>query len=252
MAKKKKLNGPPPWVIRLLFFIFLIYVFAAVVYKATAYLVTHAEFFKIRSVMVDPVVGFIDKKELNRLVGKNIFMVDLYHLQRKLEIKYPQAAQLSVRRHFPNEVYIEAQKRFPLAAVLINNKMIIIDENATVLAATDKLAKNLPLIVGIRTRYNKIFLGTTIYSREIQTALKVIGAFENNKMLTGQHIVKINVENLSKIEFNLSNNLAIMIDWDKIDEKINSLGIVLTQGRVNLAEVKYIDLRFQEPIIGKK
>ena len=39
---------------------------------------------------------------------------------------------------------------------------------------------------------------------------------------------------------------------DQIVQKIRVLGVVLAQDALNLGDVKYIDLRFKEPIIGKK
>ncbi|MCK5081648.1 MAG: cell division protein FtsQ, partial [Candidatus Omnitrophica bacterium] len=61
-----------------------------------------------------------------------------------------------------------------------------------------------------------------------------------------------NVENLSKIQFTLSNGLVIILDRNNIDRRIKVLGVVLSQGKLDMKQVKYVDLRFKEPIIGKK
>ncbi len=65
-------------------------------------------------------------------------------------------------------------------------------------------------------------------------------------------IKDINIENLSKIQLTLSNQLDVIIDRDKVAQKIRVLGVILAQERLDLKEVKYVDLRFKEPIIGKK
>ena len=43
-----------------------------------------------------------------------------------------------------------------------------------------------------------------------------------------------------------------MIDSGNIDGKIKTLSMIIDRTGISLAEVKYIDLRFKEPLIGKK
>ena len=82
--------------------------------------------------------------------------------------------------------------------------------------------------------------------------LKIIKLFKANSGLASYSIRDVNIESLSKIYFTLSNKLDVVIDKDKIAQKIRVLGIVLAQDRLDLKDVKYIDLRFKEPVIGKK
>jgi hypothetical protein len=42
------------------------------------------------------------------------------------------------------------------------------------------------------------------------------------------------------------------LDREKIAQRIKVLGVVLSQGNLDMDHVKYVDLRFKEPIIGKK
>ena len=37
-----------------------------------------------------------------------------------------------------------------------------------------------------------------------------------------------------------------------IDYKTKILSVILSQGKIDIKSIKYIDLRFKEPIIGKK
>ena len=50
----------------------------------------------------------------------------------------------------------------------------------------------------------------------------------------------------------LSSDLNIMIDKDGVNRKLKLLPLVLSQNKIDVKEIKYIDLRFQEPLIGKK
>jgi hypothetical protein len=45
--------------------------------------------------------------------------------------------------------------------------------------------------------------------------------------------------------------MKIIIDDDKIYPKIRKLGILLAHSNVDLNDYRYIDLRFDEPVLGK-
>jgi hypothetical protein len=46
--------------------------------------------------------------------------------------------------------------------------------------------------------------------------------------------------------------LQIIIDQDSIAHNVKVLGVILAQKQFEINQAKYIDLRFKEPIIGKK
>ena len=50
----------------------------------------------------------------------------------------------------------------------------------------------------------------------------------------------------------LSNGLVVILDSTKITQKVKIVGLILAQGKVKPKDAKYIDLRFKEPIVGKK
>lgn len=83
-------------------------------------------------------------------------------------------------------------------------------------------------------------------------AIAVIKAFRESKGLANFSIKKIDVTNLSAMEMTISNDLKIMVDRENLAMKMQMLGILLSKDDFNPAEIKYVDLRFKEPIIGKK
>jgi len=216
------------------------------------YVFSHVDYFKVRSVTIDPSLQFINKRDLRSLMGKNIFKIDLKAVQRRLSYKYPQAAKLKVVKRFPNQVSVLAKQRVPYAQLQIQDKIVVLDREAVILSLEDKKDKNLPDIVGTKLKNPKLVLGMPLKGSDIWLTLKIIKLFSANSSLDPYVIKGVNIENLSKIHFTLSNQLDVIIDRDKIAQKIRVLGIVLAQDRLDLGDVKYIDLRFKEPIIGKK
>jgi len=250
MARKKKLKIPP--YAKYIFIGVLVISFGFIAINRIQYLFSHVDYFKVRSVTIDPSVQFVNKRDFRGLMGKNIFTIDLKAVQRKLNYKYPQAARLKVIKRFPNQISILAKQRAPYAQLQIQSKTIVLDKEAVILSLNEGKDKKLPSIVGTKLNNPKLVLGMPLKGSDISLTLKIIKLFKANSSLASYTIKDINIENLSKIHFTLSNQLDVIIDRDKIAQKIRVLGVILAQDRLDLKDVNYVDLRFKEPIIGKK
>jgi len=210
------------------------------------------DYFEIQSIAIDPSLQFISKRDLNNAIGKNIFTIDLRAIQRKLDYKYPQASQLRVVRRFPNQISVIAKQRMPFAQISIQDQIVILDKESVALSLEKKKNKDLPEIVGARISNSKLVLGLPTSGSDIKIALRIIRFFEADQSLSAFSIGEINVENLSKIYLKLSNDLEIFLDREQMAQKIRALGVILSQSQLDMGQIKYIDLRFKEPVIGKK
>jgi len=250
MARKKKRLSLAPAAKIVLVGITAI-IIGVLLFKGIHHFFVRSDYFKIKIIVIDPSLQFIQKRDLAYLKGKSIFVVDLKAFHRKLSFKYPQITQLRINRNFPNQISLKAVKREPLAQIQLLSKIITVDQHGIVLQQGDAINNALPVIKGVKTKIAPK-LGLPVRGIDLRIALKIIRLFENNSRLKGHHIYNVNVENLSKIEFDIKNMFKIVLDRENIDQKINLLGVVLTQGQLKIKEIKYIDLRFKEPILGKK
>ena len=189
---------------------------------------------------------------MSKLMGKNIFAVDVKAVQQKLAFKYPQATQLKVMKKFPNQLAIKAKQRSPFAQTRMKNRTLTLDEEGVVLSTTTQQDDRLPLITGLSPSQSRFSLGMPIKGEMMRAALDIIKAFNNSESLTKYKINKVDIENLSKINLFLSNQPTIILDGERAEHKMQILSLVLSQTELDLKGVKYLDLRFKEPIIGRK
>jgi len=253
MAKKKKWKIKiPPVLIK----IFLIGFFAAIIgfalYTGGTRFLTRSVYFKIKAIEYDASLQFINKHDLSALKGKSIFFIDLKSIQRRLQSKYPQLDQLKIIKRFPDQIFVAAHERHPVAQTMIKNKILTLDEKGVVLSSATQKDDQWPWIDGIIATNKSFVLGQTLRGKGVFMALKLIKIFQDHRALANYKIRTINVHNLSKITFTLSNHVMIIIDWDKMDRKINKLGFILSQKNINFKEIKYVDMRFKEPVVKKK
>lgn len=207
--------------------------------------------FKIKTVEIDRTLGFLDKRDFASLNGKSIFSVDVARFQRSLTGKYPQMAQANITKKFPGRILVSARKRAPFAQAYVQNKTFLIDDRGVVLFGAPAKGEELPLISGIFSR-RRITAGSVLGGESTRLALGIIKEFQGNHAFSPYVVKKIDVDNLKEINFHLSNGLKIIVDKTDIERKMNTLALVLARNRLDTEQVKYIDLRFKDPILGTK
>jgi cell division septal protein FtsQ len=223
-----------------------------VCYRGVSYAFSESDFFKVKVIKVDPSLVVVNRDALEKIKGENIFAVDLVHVHEKLAKRYPQIEGLKVTRQFPDQISVEATPRLPVAQFKVGRKVMTIDDQGVVLSTTTPRDEKFPFVDGIMLKNQHVALGKPLKRQEVDIALDLIAAFEANRVLESYTIESIHVENTSKVEFLVSNGLRIFVDQDELPRRMRLLGFILTRADINLEEINYLDLRFKEPVIGKK
>lgn len=235
--------------------VILVVVLAFVVFlggNRAVYFLRHSGYFAIREVLYHPSLKFMASEQTPNFKGRNLFALDLQKTQRQLQMHYPQIMNLRVVKRFPGQLLIIAKQRIPFAQMQIRNQTVILDEDGIILSAGSALDGQLPFVTGIRFFQGRIIPGLQIKSRALDLALKVIEAIKDNDQLSALSVKSVDVGNASQIYFTIDDNLKIIIDQENIDHKLELLALIFSKAKAELEGVKYIDLRFKEPILGKK
>ena len=251
MPKKKKIKIPSSTVKFIWVCIFgLIVGFA--VYWAVNLFIIDSEYFRIKSIQIDPALTFLKEQDLASFKGKSIFRVDLTEAEKRFHNQYPQTAELKILKRYPDRLWVEAKKRTPLAFAVVRNSTVLIDEQGFVMPVPKDFQEELPMIYGIKGPQGKPLMGNRLETKEVRAALKIIETFAKTKGLSSYHIAKLKIDSLSQIYLYFSNDLSIILDEEGIEEKMKILSFMLAKQPLDPKQIKYIDLRFKEPLIAKK
>ncbi len=235
-------------------FIFIVVVFFAitVIFKSLSHLLRTADFFKIKNISVTGVDS--SKLELDELKGLNTFEVDLKKVSHALSQKYPSFYQISVTRQIPDELSINFKERYPVARVRIFNKHYLVDDNGVLinLSQDSKIYDNLPIITGLETSIHTVQPGKQQDCEELTFVLDLIKNIGTVKGLKEYNINSINAATLDNLSFFIQAGPEIKIERAIDRAKLNLLPPLLEKLKPKLDTVKYIDLRFKDPIIKTK
>lgn len=207
--------------------------------------------FTIKTLIYTGALKPLSATDIFKLKGKNLFSVDIGHLARDLKLSYPHLAKIRVSRIIPDKIWFEAEERVAFAKVKLADRVFLCDAEATIMPLS-KLPSDLVLITGVETQVSKIRIGEVYDSSQLKTALAILKEIKNSRAITPFLVVRLEVDEPERIAFFLDNGIQVIIGNEQTGKRLKVLSLVLNDLKPELDKIKYIDLRFQEPAIGKR
>jgi cell division septal protein FtsQ len=97
---------------------------------------------------------------------------------------------------------------------------------------------------------NRYILGRPLQDDKVRLALEIISEVGGQPSLSDWPLKQIDVGNLSQINLLFSNDLKIILDRDRIPQKVKTLAVLMKQGNFDIKDINYIDLRLKDPVIS--
>ena len=230
-----------------------IILFIGVLY-GVKYFLYNSRMFDIKKVNVNRLNGYSfqeDEKALEgNYLGKNIFKVDLRKVQVLIKNNFPHLKKIEAKRVLPDVLEVDIVSREP-AALIKDAGGVVIDVEGIVLAY-GKISAKLPKIKGVTFFFSRPKIGEKVGARTLDRALALIKGLES----------KISKKEMGKIEYvdvSDKKNTIIVIEGvvvkmgkDRFSDKINRLKEIMIDPNVDLKDISYIDLRFEEAVISVK
>jgi cell division septal protein FtsQ len=212
-----------------------------------------SKMFLIRDIFVEQNLGEVKLPELEKLKGHNIFSVDLVKVENKVQAKYPHIGDLKVLRHFPDGITITGFARQAIAEAVLNGHSLEISADGFFLRHTAREGDPLPVVRGLKGA--NAAPGERVADENLMVAMNVIGLIKNVRSLSALGFREVDISDPLKINCRFKDEATsfdVYIEKDRIAEKIKALSAIVERSDLELAQVKYIDLRFDEPVIGRK
>ena len=255
--RKQKFNLP----LKIISFLVIILLAFSFIIGYIWKVLTTADLFAVKQVIVRN-----SDNQFEYLKGRNIFSLNLRNESWKVFLRCPDCRKVRFARILPNCIVVDFLKRKPVALVKFY-KYFAIDEQGVLFypnAATEDL--ELPIIYGLETKIFAPKPGISYKRAELSLALSIINEFKSNKAFAGFTLKRIDVASPGSAGFFMLLPRQIAnytlptpsAEWlgfevrsgaNNIRQKMMILGGLVTQERKEWANIKYIDLRFKEPLI---
>jgi cell division septal protein FtsQ len=211
---------------------------------------SNSSFFTVKTIISTGALKPLLGEDYFRVKGKNLFSIDIKHLARDLKLSYPYLTNVRVSRVIPDKIWFDAQERVPIARVKLADKIFLCDGNAAILPFAVSQA-GLVLIDGIDSQAGKVRIGEVYDSIRLKAAIALLAAIRATRELRLLTLVRVDVSSPERMSFLLNNGVEVITGDELIPQRLKMLSVVLNNLKSAIDKVKYIDLRFQEPAIGK-
>lgn len=226
---------------------------------------TTADYFRVREIVCSEAESF----DLSYLKGRNIFALGLAGEAEAILRRCPDCSRVRLARIIPDRVYVEFIRRRPLALVKLYRYFLIDEDGVIFSAATRPETAGLPVITGLETRVFAPKPGARYQNRELSIALQILKEAAKAPLLKKYKIERVDIAGIDSITVRipLDREQVVYAKW-KAPEKKAFLEVKFAQGNIrnkvaimaglinqesrNLRNIKYIDLRFNEPVIKFK
>ncbi len=156
---------------------------------------------------------------------------------------------VEVRRTLPDRLEIDVRVRPPVAVVAYGNGLTI-DQEAVILKSGDP-SGDLIKIKGVSFFLRTPRPGENIMSRNLGKAIELIEAIRSAGFARWHKVKSLDISD--------KNNFTVLISGTQIKmgsagfkQKVKKLGEILDDPKIDLADIGYIDLRFEKPVISPK
>ena len=197
--------------------------------------------FKIRKIDLESdkitCAGNEEIKNESGVLGQQFFFLKQNLIKEKLRKKFICIKDVDLNYKFPNKLDLKITERKP---ALVVSMSFIVDEEGFVFARKDEEI-NIPKveIVGF-----DIKMGAVFPDNIIKKSLSVFNFL--SKISLNVRDAKISQER----ELIIISDMKIIFNlYDDIESKLASLQLILNQAKIESRVLKYVDLRFDKPVI---
>ena len=215
----------------------------------------HSPTFRLREVRVLNIGTMTPEQsfkfcELNP--GENLITLDLVNVQEVIKRKHPEFKEVYVRRVLPNRVEVLLKRRTPVAQVSFS-RFVQIDKDMVLLPGSSTTPfKNLTLIEGAPLPSEGLFVGVTLQDPNTKKALKLADIIKRSNILRSHALTKVDIADPKNISFTVDSDIEIKIGNSHFIERLKILDQTLKSVALDRAKIRYIDLRFDDIVIGPR
>lgn len=205
-----------------------------------------SKYFQVKEVQID------DSIDLSYLEGRNIFSIDLDKISNRISARYPKYQTVRMMRRLPNVLVVEFTER-KIEAYIKLYRYFAVDRQGVIFAIEeDDLEFDIPLIIGLETKIFGPKSGKQYRVKELNLALDLITRAKKVKALKDLQIKRIHAADSKHLSFFLyESNVEIKIG-EEIKKRLRMLNSLLPHIKSELSSIRYIELRFKEPVIKYK
>lgn len=187
------------------------------------------------------------------LIGRNLWDVDLRGLSDTLKRQQPHLKQVRVTRRLPNALSIHAVQRVPVAQIKLVPWHLVDADGYVLPEARQKPFDQVVLLKGVEHAKAPLKVGRENQTEAMQRALRVLSRLRTAPALAAHRLVSIDVSDPAQLLFAIDDEIEIRCGSEaELAIQLGRLRSVLDRVAREDIIIRYIDLRFPDPVVGPR
>jgi len=187
------------------------------------------------------------------LVGDNLWTLDIRAVAEHLSRQHPWLRQVRVIRQPPNTIRIETIPRLAVAQVHVRQWHPVDADGFLLPQASASPLDRLPRLAGLDQGNGSLKVGAINTDERLKTALRVLKMLQRAPALMSRRVTELNVADVQQLRFVIDGEIEIRCGSEaEVPRQLERLLAVLKRVAKQSVAVRYIDVRFREPVIGPR
>lgn len=185
--------------------------------------------------------------------GENLITLDLVNVQQLIKRKHPEFKEVRVQRVLPNTIEVLLKRRTPVAQIALVSRYMQVDKDLTVLPGSSPVPfKYLTIIQGLPVPSEGLAVGMNLNNGVAKKVFMLSDAIHRSGVIAGHTLSKIDASDARNISFYVDNDIEIRVGDSRFNEKMKLLAETLKSAPLDAAKIRYIDLRFDDIVVGPR
>lgn len=185
--------------------------------------------------------------------GENLATLDLVNVQEVIKRKHPEFKEVRVKRVLPNRIEVFLKRRTPIAQIALSSHFVQVDKNLVVLPGSASIPfRNLTILEGVPVPSKGLWVGMTLQDPTTVKALKLGELIKRSNLLRKHTLSKIDISDPKNISLYVDGDIEIRIGSTHLVERLKILDQTLRTMELDRTKIRYIDLRFDDVVIGPR
>ncbi len=182
--------------------------------------------------------------------GENLITLDLVNVQQMIKRRHPEFKEVLVRRVLPNRIEVLLKRRTPAAQIAFS-KYVQVDRDMILLPGSSTVPfKNLTTIEGVPVPRAGLLVGMEIKDSAGVKALKLTEVIHRSNVLRNHILTKIKIADRDELFLVVDGSVEIRLGNNHLIERLKILDQTLKTMELDPSKIRYIDLRFDDLVIG--
>ena len=191
--------------------------------------------------------------------GSDQTAVNLQEIEAHIRRFHPDYQDVKVRRKLPNRIEIFLRRRAAAARVQLD-KLYWIDSTGVILAISAEPDARSPIVTGLSKPKSQVTIGSQVRSDLLDVAIRIAAVIDARNLLKSHELTQIDVSDSKNLILRVDQEIEVRLGSaekrmiHKLREKLDRLAayIETKPEEVDPLKIRYIDLRFDDIVIGPR